>query len=451
MAFKPKHAEQAVPPADGSPAAEVAAAAKPQNQLDPDIITPNERRRVPLIIKIYGVLCALSGLGSVPTVVWYFGVTLNGLVTRAGTVAVSDDLMLSTGLVFLGVALTAVRSLALIVFGISLVRNERRNAALLSYILIAFTVVELVVEVMLQGLGPHLVSPGVQLVILLALSATVDPALRQERELQRRLRDMLDREAAREGLLGRDMTGEGYIRLNFFNLFWVFTLCSFLGLVLEGIWHMVIVEPGVWQDRAGVLFGPFSPIYGVGAVLLTIALNRFYKKNFLAIFAISAVIGGGFEVFAGWFLQVSFGVVSWNYNHITLFGYPDPIVALTAGRTCTAFSCMWGLGGLIWIKLMLPRVLKIINMIPWKWRYSLTAVCSVLMFVNCFMTLQSLDFWFKRASGTAGDSPVATFYAENFDDDYMQQRFQSMSMVGTGTGRVDPKASDVSDGSDSAK
>lgn len=451
MAFKPKHAEQAASPADGSPAAEACATAEPQNQLDPSIVTPNERRRVPLIIKIYGVLCALSGLGSIPTIVWYFGVTLNGLVSRTGTVAISDDLMLSTGLVLLGVVLSAVRALALVQFGVSLVKNERRNAAMLSYVLIAFTFVELVVQVMLQGLGTHLVSTGVQLVILIALSATVDPALRQERELQRRLRDMLDREAAREGLLGRDMTGEGYIFLNFFNLFWVFTLCSFLGLVLEEIWHMVIVEPGVWQDRAGVLFGPFSPIYGVGAVLLTIALNRFWRKNPLIIFAVSAVIGGGFEVFAGWFLQVSFGVVSWNYNHVTLFGYPDPIVALTAGRTCTAFSCMWGLGGLIWIKLLLPRVLALINKIPWKWRYSLTVACSVLMLVDCFMTLQSLDFWFKRASGTADDSPVATFYAENFDDTYMQQRFQSMSMVGTGTGRVDPKAPDASDSGDSAK
>ena len=61
------------------------------------------------------------------------------------------------------------------------------------------------------------------------------------------------------------------------------------------------------------------------------------------------------------------------------------------------------------------------------------------MLVNCFMTLQSLDFWFKRATDTAGDSPVAAFYAEHFDDEYMQERFQSMSMVGNGTGRVDPK------------
>ncbi len=411
-----------------------------RNQLDPATPPAKAQPRVSLPLKIYAVLCILSGVTTLPSVAWFFGVSLHSLAMRSSTVTVGDDLVLSVGLVVLGVALSAVGTVALIAFGIALIKSRRRDAATLSYVLIAYTFVEIVVEVMLQGLGPQIIQPTVQLLILITLSVTVDPSLRQERELQRRLRDMMDRDAANEGLLGRDETGEGYIKLNFFNLFWVFMITSFLGLALEEIWHIVIVDPGVWQDRAGVLFGPFSPIYGIGAVLLTVTLNRFYQRNFAIIFLVSAIIGGGFEVFAGWFLQVSFGVVSWNYSHITLFGFPDPIVTLTAGRTCTAFSCMWGLGGLIWIKLLLPRVLALINMIPWKWRYSLTAVCSVLMLVNCFMTLQSLDFWFKRATDTAGDSPVATFYAEHFDDEYMQERFQSMSMVGNGTGRVDPKA-----------
>lgn len=428
--FHNRHRAEANMPAEG---------AAPRNELDPATPPTGAQPRVGLPLKIYGVLCVLSGIATLPSVAWFFGVCLHSLASRSDTIAVSDDLVLSVGLVILGVALSAVGAVALIAFGVALVKSRRRDAATLSYVLIAYTFVELVIDVMLQGLGPQIIRPCVQLLILVALSVTVDPSLRQERELQRRLRDMMDRDAALEGLLGRDETGEGYIKLNFFNLFWVFVITSFLGLVLEEIWHVVIVEPGVWQDRAGVLFGPFSPIYGVGAVLLTITLNRFYKKNFAVIFLVSALIGGGFEVFAGWFLQVSFGVVSWSYSHITIFGMPDPIVQLTAGRTCTAFSCMWGLGGLIWIKLLLPRVLALINMIPWKWRYSLTTVCSVLMLVNCFMTLQSLDFWFKRATNTAGDSPVATFYAEHFDDAYMQERFQSMSMVGNGTGRVDPK------------
>ena len=108
--------------------------------------------------------------------------------------------------------------------------------------------------VMLQGIGPNLINDAVQLVILLTLSVTIDPSLHQERELQRKLRVQEDRDAAEEGMLGRDPEGKGYIELNFFNLFWVFFVCSILGLIIEVVYHMVVVDPGVYQDRAGPAF-----------------------------------------------------------------------------------------------------------------------------------------------------------------------------------------------------
>jgi uncharacterized membrane protein len=398
-----------------------------RNQLDPSVPSTTEAKKIPLIIKVYAVLCTLSGVGTLPSVavfMWQVITELNGNVAAK----LGDNTLVAVGLIVAGIMLSAASAIILIVFGLDLIKDQRRNAARLSYVLIAFTVVELLVDVMLQGIGPFLLRPAVQLVILIALSATVDPTLRQERELQRRLQEMLDRDAAAEGMLGRDETGEGYIKLNYFNLFWVFFVCSVLGLILEEVWHMVVVDPGVYQDRAGMLFGPFSPIYGFGAVLMTMALNRFYKKNPLIIFLVSALIGGAFEVFVGWFMQTSFGVVSWSYSHIRLFGMPDPIAVLTGGRTCTPFACMWGLGGLIWIKVLLPRLLKLINMIPWKRRYSATVILTAVMLIDGVMTLQSLDYWYQRVNGTIRNIPVAQFYDKHFDNEYMENRFQSMTM-----------------------
>ena len=353
---------------------------------------------------------------------------ITALVNGNATEKLGDNTLVAVGLIVAGIMLSAASAVILIIFGLDLIKNQRRNAARLSYILIAFTVVELLVDVMLQGIGPFLLRPAIQLGILVALSATVDPTLRQERELQRRLQEMLDRDAAAEGMLGRDETGEGYIKLNYFNLFWVFFVCCVLGLIAEDIWHMTVDDPGVYQNRAGMLFGPFSPIYGFGAVLMTMVLNRFYKKNPIIIFLVSALLGASFEVFVGWFMQTAFGVVSWSYSHITLFGLPDPLVVLTGGRTCTGFACLWGLGGLIWIKLLLPRLLKLINMIPWKSRYSATVIFTIIMLVDGVMTLQSLDYWYLRVNGTEPDIPVAQFYGKYFDNDYMENRFQSMTM-----------------------
>lgn len=399
-----------------------------RNQLDPSVPSTTEAKKIPLIIKVYAVLCTLSGVGTLPSVAVFMWQVITALINGNVAAKLGDNTLVAVGLIVAGIMLSAASAIILIVFGLDLIKDQRRNAARLSYVLIAFTVVELLVDVMLQGIGPFLLRPAVQLVILIALSATVDPTLRQERELQRRLQEMLDRDAAAEGMLGRDETGEGYIKLNYFNLFWVFFVCSVLGLILEEVWHMVVVDPGVYQDRAGMLFGPFSPIYGFGAVLMTMALNRFYKKNPLIIFLVSALIGGAFEVFVGWFMQTSFGVVSWSYSHIRLFGMPDPIAVLTGGRTCTPFACMWGLGGLIWIKVLLPRLLKLINMIPWKRRYSATVILTAVMLIDVVMTLQSLDYWYQRVNGTVRNIPVAQFYDKHFDNEYMENRFQSMTM-----------------------
>ena len=399
-----------------------------RNQLDPSVPSTTEAKKIPLIIKVYAVLCTLSGVGTLPSVAVFMWQVITALINGNVAAKLGDNTLVAVGLIVAGIMLSAASAIILIVFGLDLIKDQRRNAARLSYVLIAFTVVELLVDVMLQGIGPFLLRPAVQLVILIALSATVDPTLRQERELQRRLQEMLDRDAAAEGMLGRDETGEGYIKLNYFNLFWVFFVCSVLGLILEEVWHMVVVDPGVYQDRAGMLFGPFSPIYGFGAVLMTMALNRFYKKNPLIILLVSALIGGAFEVFVGWFMQTSFGVVSWSYSHIRLFGMPDPIAVLTGGRTCTPFACMWGLGGLIWIKVLLPRLLKLINMIPWKRRYSATVILTAVMLIDGVMTLQSLDYWYQRVNGTVRNIPVAQFYDKHFDNEYMENRFQSMTM-----------------------
>ena len=399
-----------------------------RNQLDPSVPSTTEAKKIPLIIKVYAVLCTLSGVGTLPSVAVFMWRVITALINGNVAAKLGDNTLVAVGLIVAGIMLSAASAIILIVFGLDLIKDQRRNAARLSYVLIAFTVVELLVDVMLQGIGPFLLRPAVQSVILIALSATVDPTLRQERELQRRLQEMLDRDAAAEGMLGRDETGEGYIKLNYFNLFWVFFVCSVLGLILEEVWHMVVVDPGVYQDRAGMLFGPFSPIYGFGAVLMTMALNRFYKKNPLIIFLVSALIGGAFEVFVGWVMQTSFGVVSWSYSHIRLFGMPDPIAVLTGGRTCTPFACMWGLGGLIWIKVLLPRLLKLINMIPWKRRYSATVILTAVMLIDGVMTLQSLDYWYQRVNGTVRNIPVAQFYDKHFDNEYMENRFQSMTM-----------------------
>ena len=295
--------------------------------------------------------------------------------------------------------------------------------------LIPLTLAEGVLSLALKGLGLNLVSPAVQLVVLIALHITADPSLREERRLQFALRRMDARSAyenaASQGMAGRDLTGKGYISLDFFNLFWLFAIGCVFGLVIETIYHFVLF--GEYQDRAGFLWGPFSPIYGFGVVIVTVLLNHLWQSNWLLIFCSSAVIGGAFEYFTSWFMQAAFGIRAWDYTGQWLS---------IDGRTSGKYMFFWGVLGLVWVKLILPRLLRLIQRIPWKIRYSLTLVCFILIFVDGVMTLMALDAWYSRMAGVAQNSPVSQFFATYFNDDFMAHRFQTMTIDPSTAGRM---------------
>ena len=401
----------------------------------------NSTQKMPLVYRLYGLFCILLGIYTLFAVVVFAALMTWALQTDPSMIVVGTNFTLPVVLLVISYAITFSDGIALIFFGRMLRKGSRRNAARISHVLIATSVAQVLFRLMLQGVDLSLVPDAIQLLLMIAVSVTVDPSLRQERALKRHVRDMVDREAAEEGMLGRDLEGKGYIELNFFNLFWVFVVCCVLGLVIETVYHFVVVVPGEIQDRAGLLFGPFSPIYGFGAVLMTVALNRFYKANPAIIFVVSAVIGGLFEAATSLFMEFGFGAVAWDYSGSTIFGlFPDPIAVIFGGRTSTLFMCMWGVLGFVWIKLCLPWMLKLINLIPWKVRYSFTALCAVLMLVNGVMTLEALDCWFERLSGIPQTTPVERFYAEHYDDAYMAHRFESMTITPDDSARVDGAA-----------
>lgn len=259
---------------------------------DPAITSETARRRIPLPLKVFGMLCVVSGaaIASVLALV----IVGMALIVREGGLA--GELSTATLVIFAAqTALMTVLAALFAVLGVRLLRDKRRGAAQLTEVMIVILILVALCDMMLGGLTLDLVPYGVVLVVLIALQSYVDPSLAEERELQRKLRDMETREQAEDGTLGRDETGKGFIALNFFNLFWIFVVCCVLGLAIETAYHFAVVDPGHYQDRAGLLFGPFSPIYGFGAVLMTVALNRFHDKNVVLIFFVSAVIGGAFE------------------------------------------------------------------------------------------------------------------------------------------------------------
>lgn len=202
-----------------------------------------------------------------------------------------------------------------------------------------------------------------------------------------------------------------------YGLFWIFVLASVIGLVIETLVSYPI--DGVWKDRAGLVWGPFSPIYGVGAVLMTLAVGRVRTPTCPRIFGACMLVGAGFEFVAGWFFKHAFGIVAWDYSS-------QPFNLM--GHTCLGIAICWGVLGLIWAKALLPLVLRAIALIPDNVRTLASTGLALFLAVDVAVTLVAFDCWYARLDGQRPDTRIEQYFEANFGNDFMAERFQTMSL-----------------------
>lgn len=374
-----------------------------------------DEHKLPTQMKVFAVLCLVAAALGISWFIWAM-VETTGLFSGGRL----NDLGTSTIVVtYIRLVDLFALSCVFLVFGIRLLKNQRHYAAITIYLAYVLILIGACCSVMLYGASLRSVVYLGMFAVLVVFQVYLDPKLRKERIEYFDKKNAKAKEEQEKGILGRDLTGKGFIELNFFNLFWIFVVASFLGDVMESIVHVAIVDPGQWQDRAGLLFGPFSPIYGFGALIMTLFLNRFYKRNVILIFFVSAVLGGAFEFFVSYWMQYTYGAVAWNYTGQFLS---------IDGRTCGWAMGCWGLLGVLWIKLLLPAMLWLIDKIPWNWRYAITTVAAAFMAVDCIMTLMALDCWYERLAGRPVVSDIQQFFNAYFDNTWMADRFQSMTI-----------------------
>lgn len=372
----------------------------------------------PKVIKAFGVMSIICALASLCLI----GVFADHAVGDINHHERPESMLLAIGIVLL--AITAI--VLFVAMGVRFIKNNTLNGERFAITTIALILGAFLAMMMLYGLSLFHIVYVVELVFLAVVTVYMDPELAEERYLSKEARTMDPQKRAQfEKKVDSRKPLKGYITLNFFNLFWIFVVCSILGLAIETVFHLAIYH--AYQDRAGLLYGPFSPIYGFGGLFMTVALNRFHDKPIPVIFLISALIGGAFEFTVSWIMQSAFGIVAWDYSGTFLS---------IDGRTNFMFMCFWGILGVMWVKFLLPILLWMINKIPWKLRYTLTVVCFVFMVVDVVLTVQTIDCWYLREAGHAPNTPLEEFFNKHYDNAYMEHRFQTMSMDPSQSSRV---------------
>lgn len=216
-----------------------------------------------------------------------------------------------------------------------------------------------------------------------------------------------------------------HLKLGWYQIVMIFFIGSILGLVLEEVWMFITV--GVTESRVGLVWGPFSPLYGAGAVLLTLVTFQLRKMhaNGFVVFLVSMVVGGLLEQLTGWGMETFMGAVSWDY---IAGGVPGAITKWVA----IPFLFFWGLLGYLWYKFIMPNLLFRLGIPTTTRKVVFVTLLSVYLILDIFMTIMCFD---RRAERDAGIPPANGFEEwvdENFNNAFMSERFQNMVINTTG-------------------
>ena len=207
--------------------------------------------------------------------------------------------------------------------------------------------------------------------------------------------------------------------LNFYKLFFIFMIGCVVGYCIEMLW--CYLRLGYFESRQGLIYGPFSPVYGIGAVIFTVVLYRFRHANGVVIFLASGIIGGVFEYLCSLFQELIFGTVSWEYSDSPLN---------IGGRTNLMYSFFWGILGLVWVKDLYPALSRRIQKVPKRVGRVLTVVFTVLMAVDVLLSVGAVYRQSERVNDIPADNVVREFFDTYFPDSYLDLIFPHMEYVG---------------------
>lgn len=127
--------------------------------------------------------------------------------------------------------------------------------------------------------------------------------------------------------------GGGAMRVTVEYYILLFFISSMLGWLMEVLCKLV--QFGRFINR-GFLIGPYCPIYGFGAVLVTALLSRFSAYP-AAVFVLAMAVCGTLEYLTSYFMEKLFHARWWDYSH-----KPFNI----NGRVCAGTLIPFGLLGL---------------------------------------------------------------------------------------------------------
>lgn len=206
------------------------------------------------------------------------------------------------------------------------------------------------------------------------------------------------------------------------KLFFVFLIGCVIGCYYEQILNLITYylryRVVYWETRRGVIYGPLSPIYGFGAMLM-VYLFCGKEHKWYQTFIYGSLFGGILEYITSFLQELVIGTVSWDYS--------DKFLNIN-GRTTIPFMLCWGLMALIFCKSIYPLVSDFIEKIPYNLGKFLYKVLSLYMLIDMTISWTALFRQTMRHAEKAPLTIIGKIYDRVYTDERLRKAFTNMVM-----------------------
>ena len=204
----------------------------------------------------------------------------------------------------------------------------------------------------------------------------------------------------------------------FFKIFIIFMIGSMIGYVVEMI--VALVQNGHFVSRQGLLYGPFTPVYGIGILVYYVFFTFVKTRDKKWVFLFSMVIGGITEYLCSYVQEKVFGTVSWDYSQ-WLFNIN--------GRTTLVHCTSWGSAGssyVTFIEPLIPQIEEFINSHTVK---IMATSVAVFMIFNVTISSMAAIRQKERVENIPAQGNVDVFLDNMYPDEFMDTVFENKKYI----------------------
>lgn len=212
-------------------------------------------------------------------------------------------------------------------------------------------------------------------------------------------------------------------RLIFNQVILIFTIGCIFGTYYEEILTLFknFFATGTieWFSRRGLVYGPFSPVYGLGAVGVYLAFYRTKASWKTCLFG-GALLGGIFEYALSVLQELIFSTRSWDYS--------DRLLNID-GRTTIPYMVFWGLLVLVAVHWLFPLLEGAYQRLQGKWLNNFCIGLAIFLAFDAALSIAASLRQTERREGDPANTKVEVFLDKHFPDERLRLIYENTVYV----------------------